>query len=78
VISARSPLCGANTQWYLVRCTRGRGTSAARLRCEIWREIAPYVGYEWQRLLDDTANFERQAGGQVTGERLVAGVRFRF
>jgi hypothetical protein len=30
VIAARNAACGANTPWYLVRCTRGGGTNAAR------------------------------------------------
>jgi copper resistance protein B len=60
----------------------GRGLSAAeaglRLRYEIRREIAPYVGLTWSRKLFGTADLAAAAGGPVRATRLVAGVRVWF
>lgn len=51
---------------------------ALRLRYEIWREFAPYIGIERLRKFGDTADFAR-ATGRDTGEtRLLAGLRFWF
>ncbi len=60
----------------------GSGVSDAelglRLRYEIRREFAPYVGLVWARKLGHTARYAR-AGGDHAGEtRLVAGVRAWF
>lgn len=49
-----------------------------RLRYEIRREIAPYVGVEWSGLFGDTADFARAAGEDVRETRFVAGLRFWF
>lgn len=49
-----------------------------RLRYEIRREFAPYVGVEWARKFGDTADFARDAGEDVSDTRLVAGLRFWF
>lgn len=46
-----------------------------RLRYEIRREVAPYVGVTWSRQLGATAGLARAAGGTVDELRLVAGVR---
>jgi copper resistance protein B len=60
----------------------GSGLSDAelgvRLRYEIAREFAPYVGVTWERKMGDTARFSREAGEERTGAGLVAGVRFWF
>ena len=64
--------------------TRGLGSGlseasvALRLRYEIRREFAPYVGIEWARKFGGTADFTRDAGKDTQKTRLVAGVRFWF
>ncbi len=49
-----------------------------RLRYEIVREFAPYLGVEWARKVGDTARFARAGGEDVGGVRLVAGVKAWF
>jgi copper resistance protein B len=49
-----------------------------RLRYEIRRELAPYVGVVWTRSYGDTADFARAAGDDVDELRLVAGLRLWF
>lgn len=49
-----------------------------RLRYEIVREFAPYVGVEWQRAVGDTADFTRAAGGDPDRWVVLAGVRLWF
>ena len=49
-----------------------------RLRYEITREFAPYVGLTWHRKLGETANFARNEGEDVDEFALLAGVRFWF
>jgi copper resistance protein B len=51
---------------------------ALRLRYEIRREFAPYVGVEWARKFGGTADFARAAGEDTRNTRLVAGLRFWF
>lgn len=46
-----------------------------RLRYEVERKFAPYVGFVWERGFGDTADFKRAAGDPVTERRFVAGVR---
>lgn len=46
-----------------------------RLRYEIKRKFAPYVGFAWERSFGDTADFKRFEGDPVTERRFVAGVR---
>jgi len=62
--------------------TRGSGlsdiTAALRLRYEIRREFAPYMGIEWAGKFGDTANYARAAGESEDETRIVAGVRFWF
>lgn len=57
----------------------GSGLSSAeaglRLRYEIRREFAPYVGVSWERKFGDTADL---AGGSEDEAKLVAGVRIWF
>lgn len=50
----------------------------ARLRYEVRREFAPYVGLSWFRRFGDTADFARAEGAAVTDVELVAGVRIWF
>ena len=60
----------------------GRGLNdlelGVRLRYEITREFAPYLGASWQNRYGGTARFARDRGEDVGGWRLVAGVRAWF
>lgn len=49
-----------------------------RLRYEIEREFAPYIGVNWERDLGETADFARDEGEDVDNLSFVAGVRFWF
>jgi copper resistance protein B len=49
-----------------------------RLRYEVRREIAPYVGVVWERKLGDTADFARVSGEDRGNLQLVFGARFWF
>lgn len=49
-----------------------------RLRYEIRREVAPYVGVSWDRKVGDTARFARAAGEDATARSIVAGIRVWF
>lgn len=49
-----------------------------RLRYEVAREFAPYVGVSWERQLGRTARLTRSAGGETGGVSFVAGVRVWF
>lgn len=46
-----------------------------RLRYEIKRKFAPYIGFVWERSFGDTARFKRLERDPVTERRLVAGLR---
>lgn len=60
----------------------GRGLSTAelglRLRYEIAREFAPYVGVSWDRKIGDTARYAREDGEGRGGAAAVFGVRAWF
>lgn len=49
-----------------------------RLRYEIAREFAPYVGVSWTRKLGDTADFARAAGEHPSSTSIVLGIRTWF
>lgn len=49
-----------------------------RLRYEIKREFAPYVGISWKRKLGETADFARLEGEKASMFGLVGGVRMWF
>jgi len=49
-----------------------------RLRYEIAREFAPYVGVEWSRDLGGTADLTRAQGGEPEHTRFVIGLRAWF
>ena len=53
-------------------------TAALRLRYEIRREFAPYVGVEWAGKFGKTRDLARAAGEDANDVRVVAGVRFWF
>lgn len=46
-----------------------------RLRYEIRRELAPYIGVNWNRALLDTADFTRERGEDASTVSVVAGMR---
>jgi copper resistance protein B len=60
----------------------GEGMSEAgfglRLRYEIRREFAPYLGVEWTRAYANTAALLRAAGDDPEDVRVVAGLRFWY
>lgn len=49
-----------------------------RLRYEIRRELAPYIGVEWSRALGETADLVEAAGGDSQDTRFVIGLRAWF
>jgi copper resistance protein B len=49
-----------------------------RLRYELRKEFAPYVGVSWDRKFGDTARYAQAAGEQASSTSLVAGIRFWF
>lgn len=49
-----------------------------RLRYEIRRQFAPYIGVSWKRKFGTTANFARAAGKDTSDTQLVAGMRIWF
>ena len=60
----------------------GAGLSNAelglRLRYEITRQFAPYIGVSWDHKVGATARYARADGEDATNAGLVAGVRFWF
>ncbi|MET3663968.1 copper resistance protein B [Caulobacter sp. 1776] len=46
-----------------------------RLRYEVTRKFAPYVGFVWERAFGGTADFRRADGGAINERRVAAGVR---
>lgn len=54
------------------------GEVGVRLRYEVSRQFAPYLGIEWRRSFADTADLIRSAGGTVEDTEYVAGLRFWF
>lgn len=60
----------------------GAGLSSAeaglRLRYEIRREVAPYVGISWQQAYGGTADLARAAGASMAGASVVAGLRLWY
>ncbi len=49
-----------------------------RLRYEIRRELAPYIGVEWNQSYGNTADTMRAAGADTSRTSIVAGLRFWF
>jgi copper resistance protein B len=49
-----------------------------RLRYEIRKEFAPYIGIEWARKVGDTARYARAAREDASMTNFVAGIRFWF
>jgi len=53
-------------------------TAGLRLRYEIRREFAPYVGVEWAHRFGETQDLAKAAGEDASDTRFVAGLRFWF
>jgi copper resistance protein B len=49
-----------------------------RLRYEIRREIAPYIGVNWTRKFGQTADYAKAEGEDASDVQLVAGIRIWF
>ncbi len=60
----------------------GKGLSTVeaglRLRYEITREFAPYIGINWEKKYGNTADFSTTEGENIEDTQLVVGVRFWF
>ncbi len=60
----------------------GKGLSdlelGLRLRYEISREFAPFIGINWEKKYGNTADFSRAEGEDIEDAQIVAGVRFWF
>ncbi|GEQ98285.1 hypothetical protein JCM17844_19220 [Iodidimonas gelatinilytica] len=60
----------------------GAGLSSAevglRLRYEVRRQFAPYIGISWERLVGDSADFARARGSDPGETSVVFGLRFWF
>lgn len=54
------------------------GELGLRLRYEVRREFAPYIGVSYERAFADTADFARTAGEDVSSTRFVVGLRAWF
>ena len=54
------------------------GEAGLRVRYEIRRELAPYIGVTWNRKFFGTADFARAAGEDAGGARFATGVRVWF
>ena len=53
-------------------------TAGLRLRYEIKREFAPYIGVEWNKKMGDTASLAESKGETVSDTSLVVGMRIWF
>lgn len=49
-----------------------------RLRYEIRREFAPYIGINWEKRYGQTADMVKAAGGETDAVQFVAGIRIWF
>ncbi|MDZ7715170.1 MAG: copper resistance protein B [Balneolaceae bacterium] len=49
-----------------------------RLRYEIEREFAPYIGFSWNRKVGETADYARTGGDDVSTFGMVGGLRMWF
>lgn len=65
---------------------RGRGIGGGlsdldaglRLRYDITRQVAPYLGVSWQRTLGGTEGLAREAGGRISDWRALVGLWWWF
>ncbi len=73
------------TNWY-TKEDRGRGVGAGlsdidmglRLRYEITRKFAPYIGVAYQRYFGGTEGLVREQGGRVNDVRFLLGIRLFY
>lgn len=49
-----------------------------RLRYEVLRDFAPYIGVVWGKKMGKTADFARAAGQSATDRQIIAGIRWWF
>jgi copper resistance protein B len=56
----------------------GSFEAGLRLRYEVTRKFAPYIGVAWEHAFGRTADFRRAEGEGVNEARVVAGVRIWF
>ena len=60
----------------------GRGITdiglGVRLRYEVAREIAPYIGFLWERKLGETADLARHHGEKPSESSVIAGIKLHF
>ncbi len=75
---AEAELHGRNDERRGIGSGLGTVEAGLRLRYEITRQFAPYVGLVWERAFGDTADFRRAEGDDTNDVRLVAGVRIWF
>ncbi len=54
------------------------GTAGLRLKYEVTRQFAPYIGVEWAGKFGQTATFAQDAGERTRETRFVAGLSFQF
>ena len=61
---------------------QGSGLSSVefglRLRYEIRRELAPYVGVHWEKTFGNTASFARREGSDTSETQFVIGIKAWF
>ncbi len=55
-----------------------KGELGLRLRYELKREFAPYIGWSWERAFGDTADLVRAGGGDPSTGSFVAGLRWWY
>lgn len=75
---AEANLYGRNDEERGVGSGLGDTQLGLRLRYEIRREFAPYIGVNWTRAYGNTADLLRDDGEDVSEARLVAGIRMWF
>ncbi|NNM64710.1 MAG: copper resistance protein B [Burkholderiales bacterium] len=71
-------LYGKNDPARMVGSGLSDATAGLRLRYEITRQFAPYVGIEWTGKFGQTADYAHAAGEKAKQSRLLAGLRFWF
>ena len=54
------------------------GQFELRVRYEVTRSFAPYIGFVWARKFGSSATYARSEGGSAVDHRLVAGLQFFF
>ncbi|HCS64920.1 MAG TPA: copper resistance protein CopB [Cellvibrio sp.] len=69
---------GQNDMHRLTGSGLSDGQAGLRLRYEIRREFAPYIGVNWTKSFGNTADFVREHGEPTSDAQWVAGVRAWF